>query len=307
MSNSEVFPLDTTLSALRNFKDSLVVKKNWISSDSVYIISKCDSLNPETSNIFIFDVMNDFSECVNGVSYIVKSSMGSDTIFSYVDTLLKIPLPEPRSLHTTSSSGVHAGQVREAGSIVYSSPLSKERVRLMTDPGQPYMAPRFFLEGSKGKRVYLTTGDYLDINSSVTFSLSSTGMGSPAPNELVVTYPNGGESLDKDTQFPIKWKTYGAIAKVDLSYFFGSNPDIKNDDGWIDISTEIANVDSFLWTPSSTSGLSSPKDSLRIRVKSSDGKTRDMSGWYFSVTEKSGSIISERNSSNILIKKLFDE
>ena len=307
MSNSEVFPLDTTLSALRNFKDSLVVKKNWISSDSVYIISKCDSLNPETSNIYIFDVMNDFSECVNGVSYIVKSSMGSDTIFSYVDTLLKIPLPEPRSLHTTSSSGVHAGQVREAGSIVYSSPLSKERVRLMTDPGQPYMAPRFFLEGSKGKRVYLTTGDYLDINSSVTFSLSSTGMGSPAPNELVVTYPNGGESLDKDTQFPIKWKTYGSIAKVDLSYFLGSNPDIKNDDGWIDISTEIANVDSFLWTPSSTSGLSSPKDSLRIRVKSSDGKTRDMSGWYFSVIEKSGSIISERNSSSILIKKLFDE
>ncbi len=307
MSNSEIFPLDTTLSALRNFKDSLVVKKNWISSDSVYIISKCDSLNPETSNIFIFDVMNDFSECVNGVSYIVKSSMGSDTIFSYVDTLLKIPLPEPRSLHTTSNSGVHAGQVREAGSIVYSSPLSKERVRLMTDPGQPYMAPRFFLEGSKGKRVYLTTGDYLDINSSVTFSLSSTGMGSPAPNELVVTYPNGGESLDKDSQFTIKWKTYGAIAKVDLSYFFGSNPDIKNDDGWIDISTEIANVDSFLWTPSSTSGLSSPKDSLRIRVKSSDGKTRDMSGWYFSVIEKSGSIISERNSSSILIKKLFDE
>ena len=115
------------------------------------------------------------------------------------------------------------------------------------------------------------------------------------------------ESLDKDSQFTIKWKTYGAIAKVDLSYFFGSNPDIKNDDGWIDISTEIANVDSFLWTPSSTSGLSSPKDSLRIRVKSSDGKTRDMSGWYFSVIEKSGSIISERNSSSILIKKLFDE
>jgi len=307
MSNSEVFPLDTTLSALQNFKDSLVVKKNWIISDSVYIISKCDNLNPETSNIFIFNVMNDFSECVNGVSYIVKSSMGSDTIFSYVDTLLKIPLPEPRSLHTTSSSGVHAGQVREAGSIVYSSPLSKERVRLMTDPGQPYMAPRFFLEGSKGKKVYLTTGDYLDINSSVTFSLSSTGMGSPAPDELVVTYPNGGESLDKDTQFPIKWKTYGSIAKVDLSYFFGSNPDIKNDDGWIDISTEIANVDSFLWIPSSTSGLSSPKDSLRIRVKSSDGKTRDMSGWYFSVIEKSGSIVSERNSSNIVIKKLFNE
>ena len=188
MSNLEVFPLDTTAAALRDFRDSLVVKKNWVNSDSIYIVSKCDSLNPETSSIFIFDVMTDFSECINGVSYFVKSSMGSDTIFSYVDTLLKIPLPEPKSFHAVTNSGVHAGQVREAGSITYSSPLSKERVRLMTDPGQPYMAPRFFLEGSKGKRVYLTTGDYLDINSSVTFSLSSTGMGSPAPNEIAVSY-----------------------------------------------------------------------------------------------------------------------
>ena len=307
MSNLEVFPLDTTASALRDFRDSLVVKKNWVNSDSVYIVSKCDSLNPETSSIFIFDVMTDFSECINGVSYLVKSSMGSDTIFSYVDTLLKMPLPEPKSFHAVTNSGVHAGQVREAGSITYSSPLSKERVRLMTDPGQPYMAPRFFLEGSKGKRVYLTTGDYLDINSSVTFSLSSTGMGSPAPNEIVVKFPNGGESLDKDTQYSIKWKTYGTISKVDLSYFFGSSADLEKDEGWVEISTEIANVDSFSWIPSSTTGLSSAKDSLRIRVKSSDGKIRDMSGWYFSVTEKSSKIISEQNSNHFVIKKMIDE
>ena len=177
----------------------------------------------------------------------------------------------------------------------------------MTDPGQPYMAPRFFLEGSKGKRVYLTTGDYLDINSSVTFSLSSTGMGSPAPNEIVVKFPNGGESLDKDTQYSIKWKTYGTISKVDLSYFFGSSADLEKDEGWVEISTEIANVDSFSWIPSSTTGLSSAKDSLRIRVKSSDGKIRDMSGWYFSVTEKSSKIISEQNSNHFVIKKIIDE
>ena len=307
MSNMELFPEDITTSALSDFRDSLVLKKNWLSSDSIYIVSKCDSLNPETSSIFIFDVMTDFSECVNGVTYLVKSSMGSDTIFSYVDTLLKIPLPEPKSFHVVTNSGVHAGQVREAGSITYSSPLSKERVRLMTDPGQPYMAPRFFLEGSKGKRVYLTTGDYLDINSSVTFSLSSTGMGSPAPNEIVVKFPNGGESLDKDTQYSIKWKTYGAISKVDLSYFFGGSADLDKDEGWVEISTEIANVDSFSWIPSSTTGLSSAKDSLRIRVKSSDGKIRDMSGWYFSVTEKSSKIISEQNSNHFVIKKMIDQ
>ena len=307
MSNLELFPLDTTVSALRNFKDSLVVKKNWLSSDSVYIVSKCDSLNPASSSIFIFDVMTDFSECINGLSYLVKSSMGSDTVISYVDTLLKIPLPEPKSFHVVTNSGVHAGQVREAGTITYSSPLSKERVRLMTDPGQPYMAPRFFLKGSDGKRVYLTTGDYLDINSSVTFSLSSTGMGAPAPNEIVIKFPNGGESIDKDTEVSIKWKTYGSIPKVDLAYFSGSDPDMEKDDGWINISTEIANIDSFSWTPSSTAGLTSAKDSLRIRVKSSDGKIRDMSGWYFSVTEKSSSFVSGDNSNATILKKLFEE
>ena len=307
MSNLELFPLDTTVSALRNFKDSLVVKKNWLSSDSVYIVSKCDSLNPASSSIFIFDVMTDFSECINGLSYLVKSSMGSDTVISYVDTLLKIPLPEPKSFHVVTNSGVHAGQVREAGTITYSSPLSKERVRLMTDPGQPYMAPRFFLKGSDGKRVYLTTGDYLDINSSVTFSLSSTGMGAPAPNEIVIKFPNGGESIDKDTEVSIKWKTYGSIPKVDLAYFSGSDPDMEKDDGWINISTEIANADSFSWTPSSTTGLTSAKDSLRIRVKSSDGKIRDMSGWYFSVTEKSSSFVSGDNSNATILKKVFEE
>tara|TARA_Y100000741_G_scaffold183394_1_gene139347 strand:- start:5025 stop:8408 length:3384 start_codon:yes stop_codon:yes gene_type:complete len=312
MSNLQFFPLDTTVAALRDFKDSLVVKKNWLTSDSVYIVTKCDSLNPETSDIFIFDVLTDFSECVDNVSYLVRNSSGSDTVVSYVDTLVKIPLPEPKSLHVVTNSGVHAGQVREAGFITYSSPLSKERVKLMTDAGQPYMAPRFFLKGSDGKRVYLTTGDYLDINSSVTFSLSSTGMSDPAPNEIVVKYPNGGESLDKDLPMMIKWKTYGSVSKVDLAYFVGGKPDADIDDGWTDITTEISNVDSFSWTPSSTTGIdaimsSSKKDSVRIRVKSTDGKTRDMSGWFFSLFVNSSSIDPENNSNQIIIKGLTEE
>ena len=82
---------------------------------------------------------------------------------------------------------------------------------------------------------------------------------------------------------------------------------MEKDDGWINISTEIANADSFSWTPSSTTGLTSAKDSLRIRVKSSDGKIRDMSGWYFSVTEKSSSFVSGDNSNATILKKLFEE
>ena len=311
MSNLEFFPLDTTLSALRDFKDSLVVKNNWLPSDSVFRVTQCDSLNPETSSIFIFDVMTDFSECVNNVSYLIKSSAGADTVVSYVDTLIKIPLPEPKSLHSVTSSGVHAGQVREAGVTTYSSPLSKERVRLMTDPGQPYMAPRFYLKGSDGKRVYLTTGDYLDINSSVTFTLSSTGMTDPAPNEIVVRYPNGGENILKDNETTLKWKTYGSISKIDLSYYAGGNPDINKDEDWIEIAKEITNVDSFLWTPSATSGINSlsatQKDSVRIRVKSTDGKTRDMSGWYFSISDKSQSQIPETGNAKITLKTISRE
>ena len=57
MSNIPFFPLDTTMAALSAYKDSLVIKKGWASSDSVYIVSVCDSLNPEKGNFYIFDVI----------------------------------------------------------------------------------------------------------------------------------------------------------------------------------------------------------------------------------------------------------
>jgi len=289
MSNIGFFPLDTTMSALSAFKDSMVVKNNWVVTDSVYIVSNCDSLNPEIGNFFIFDVMDDIADCVDGMAYIVKTTgAGLDTVFSYVDTLMKIPLPDPVSFYPATNAGAHVGQVKEAGVAVYSSPIPTSRIRLMTNPGQPYMAPRFQLNGSDGQKVYLTTLDYIDINSSLTFSLSSTGMTSEAPDEIVVKYPNGNQSLDQDTEVTIAWKTFGTISQVDLAYFAGSNPDVNLDDGWTDITTELANVDSFNWTPSSTSGISSLsaslRDSIRIRVQSSGGLVRDMNGWYFTIS-----------------------
>ena len=88
MSNIGFFPLDTTVSALSAFKDSMVLKLNWESSDSLYIVSKCESLNPENGNLFIFDVMDDFTDCIDGMAYIVKSTgLGIDTVVSYVDIL----------------------------------------------------------------------------------------------------------------------------------------------------------------------------------------------------------------------------
>lgn len=289
MSNTGYFPTDTTVAALSAFKDSMVVKLDWASTDSVYMVSRCDSLNPSTGNYYIFDVMDDFTDCVNDMAYLVKTTgSGMDTVISYVDTLLKIPLPDPVSFYPATNSGVHAGQVKEPGVAAYSSPIKTSTIRLMTNPGQPYMAPRFYLKGSDGKKVYMSTADYIDINSNITFNLSSTGMTSGAPNEIVVKYPNGGQTLNKDNPVTIKWKTFGTVEKVNVAYFAGTDPDMTKDEGWTNISTEVANVDSLVWTPSATTGInsmaSSLRDSVRIRVQSTDGKTVDMNGWYFTIS-----------------------
>ena len=300
MSNIPFFPLDTTIAALSAYKDSLVIKKGWASSDSVYIVSICDSLNPETGNFYIFDVMDDFSECVNGMSYIIKTSgSGLDTVVSYVDTLLKIPLPEPISFYQVTNSGAHAGQVKQGGFATYSSPLTTDRIRLMTSPIQPYMAPRFYLKGTEGKKVYFSTADYLDINSNVTFTVSSTGLTSTVSPEIVVKYPNGGQTLSKDNEVMIKWKTYGTVDLINVDYFAGTKPDVDIDEGWTNIAKDIENVDSLSWTPSSTDGINSMteglRDSIRIRIKSSDGKVRDMSGWYFKIDHGGGGEVSSKN------------
>ena len=304
MSNIPFFPLDTTAAALTAYKDSLVIKKGWSSSDKVYIVSQCAKLNPETGNYYIFDVMDDFSDCIDGMSYIVKiNDSGLDTIVSYVDTLLKIPLPEPVSFYQTTNGGVYAGQVKEGGVATYSSPLPTSRIRLMTNPGQPYMAPRFFLKGSNGKKVFMSTADYLDINSSVTFNLSSTGMTSPAPDEIVVKYPNGGQTINKDDSVIIKWKSYGDISKVNIDYFAGTKPDV-NADNWTSIAKDEDNVDSLIWKPSATEGISSmgaEKDSIRIRISSINGKTRDMSGWYFKINLGSSEISNKKIINNLNI------
>jgi hypothetical protein len=235
------------------------------------------------------------------MAYLVKTTgSGMDTVISYVDTLMKIPLPDPVSFYPATNAGVHAGQVKDPGFAVYSSPIPTSRIRLMTNPGQPFMAPRFHLNGSGGKKVYLTTLDYIDINSNITFSLSSTGMTSAAPDEIVVKYPNGNQSLNQDKELTIAWKTFGTISQVDLAYFAGSNPDVDTDDGWTDITTELANVDSFNWIPSATTGIASLsaslRDSIRIRVQSTGGSVRDMNGWYFTISSSSSKI---QNRSNI--------
>ena len=99
LSNKKLFPLDLTQEMLGIFRDSLAIQEpGWNPTDSLYYMNTCASLNPDSSadDLYIFSVMNDYSDCVDGVVYLVKyNPMGKDTVISYVDTLLKVILPEP--------------------------------------------------------------------------------------------------------------------------------------------------------------------------------------------------------------------
>jgi hypothetical protein len=228
--------------------------------------------------------MNDFSDCVDGIVYLVKyNPAGKDTVISYVDTLLKVILPEPAEFYSDTSTIGHPGQVATPGVISYASVIDTNDLFLLTDYGDHYTAPRFHLNGTDGKSVYLTSEDYIDIRTFMIFRLSSTGMFESAPDEIIMLYPNGGETLTSGEEYTIKWKTYGSVSTVDVDYAIGSNP---ADSEWQEIGSGAENADSLAWTPSTES------DSIRIRVRDPDsynekaGKydTEDISGWYFSVT-----------------------
>jgi len=310
LSNKNLFPLDTTQEMLSIFKDSLAVKESgWSATDSLYVINKCARLNPDSSasDIYIFSVMNDFSECIDGVVYLVKyNTTGKDTVISYVDTLLKVILPEPAAYYTDTSTVGHSGQVATPGVVSYASTIDTNRLFLLTDYGDHYTAPRFRLNGSDGKSVYLTSEDYIDIRTFMIFRLSSTGMIEPAPDEIVLLYPNGGETIASGEENIIKWKTYGTVSTVDVDYAVGSNP---SESDWEEIVSEEENSDSLSWMPLDET------DSVRIRIRDPNSldektgkfKTEDISGWYFSISNTRAAKIAGAKSETRYIGKGFNK
>ena len=127
LSNSEFFPTNNTPEMLLAFRDSMALKQGWSLTDNVYIINKCEDLEPGKSNIYIYDVMTDFNECIDGIPYIVRSGgVGVDTVISYVDTLFKFILPDPNRLYTADDEdllGFPEGMVAEPGKSSYSTGL----------------------------------------------------------------------------------------------------------------------------------------------------------------------------------------
>ena len=277
LSDQPYFPKDITTEALGTFRDTMITQYGWDSTDVLYIVNKCDSLSPAKGDIYIFNVMNDSSQCVDGMKYLVKRSLDSevDTVISYVDTLFRILLPSPLEYYSDTSTVGHPGQVLVPGVTGYSSILDTSRIFLLTDYGDHYVVPRFSFNQTGDQSVFFSKYDAIDIRSFITFRVASSGVFGSTENDIVILYPNGGENLVAASDYMIRWKTYGSISNVDVHYAIGANP---SDDDWEDIEVNIVNNDSLAWTPSFIA------DSVRIKIKDASSELNDISGWYFIVS-----------------------
>ena len=238
--------------------------------------------------------MTDHSECIDGLPYIVRSNgSGTDTIFSYVDTLFKFLLPDPESYYgENDSTGYPEGMVAVPGTGVYPSTIDTSKIFLLTDYGSHYTMPRFYLPGTGNIGVFMSVEDYLDISSFITFTLSSSGAFGSAKNELIMTYPNGGQTLYSNEAYEITWASYGTSSEtVDLYYSTGGDTNTYKQgycvftDNWTLIAGGLDNLGSYEWDLSS-SGLSDT-DSLRLKIISSNGQACDINGHYIKVRNPS--------------------
>lgn len=298
MSNQSYFPLELS----RKYLDSLAVAMgiDLSSGDSLYAVTDCDQLDPaltSDSSIYIFNVLSDYTDCMDGPVYIVRgSASGTDTLVTYIDTLLNIILPDPQ-LVSYDNDYTDPRLVGEASDETSASILDTSKIKLLTGVGERYTTPRFHLSGSPidpisgdSLSVYLSVDDYVEIQSYMTFEISSTGLLESAPDELVITYPNGGETLGTAAPIIIRWRTYGKVKKVNLDYSTTTNPEIGKDDLWTPLTsnwTAIANVDSFVWDASAMIGDIdvAQRDSIRIRVSDNSSSTADINGWYITLQE----------------------
>jgi len=221
--------------------------------------------------------MSDSSQCVNGMKYLVKKSVGAsvDTVISYVDTLFRVLLPSPQEYYSDTSAVGHPGQVSVPGITSYTSVIDTSRIFLLTDYGSHYTVPRFSFNQTGDQSVFFSKYDDIDIKSFITFRVASSGLLGKSENDIVLLYPNGGETLFAGTDYMIRWKTYGEVSNINIHYAIGAN---VTDDQWQEIESNISNIDSLAWTPSIIT------DSIRIRIQDSNSELNDISGWYFSTS-----------------------
>ena len=284
-SNSIFFPLDTTTEMLAIYRDTLIAHGDLFAGEDLYIITNCEAMNLDSGNVYIFNVMDDFRKCIDGLVYLVKNSPGSgmDTVVSYIDTLTTIILPKPTRFYGTAPPVY--GSASTPGDTTHTSIISAENIRLLTDFGDHFVVPRFRLNGDT--LAFLSISDNIDVTSTITFRISSTGMLEESTDEIVITYPNGGETLTKGTPHVIRWKTFGTISNIGIEYFYPDTSLQLIGDGIFDtvatistltISSDTANVDSFLWTTPDTE-----QGEIRLRITDVNSTVSDTSGWFFKI------------------------
>ncbi|MEE9166009.1 MAG: hypothetical protein V3U24_00885 [Candidatus Neomarinimicrobiota bacterium] len=291
-SDRNLFPLDRKSETLASVRDSL----GWLPTDSLYILTSCDSLTPTNPDMYIFSVLADSSDCVEGVGYLVRGVEGAvDTIYSYVDTLLKVPLPLPKEFYAESDSGGAPGMTKVPGDTTVVTEIDTNTIALLTDLGDHYINTRSQFYGSE-KTVFFSMRDTLEVFSFMTFLIKSTGLLGEPEDEIVIIYPNGGETFSIGEEVSIRWRSLGNEIRNDLVEVFLSttgSPDIDDEGDWGTIQGPLANVDSTLWTPATTA------DSLWLRICNEDGSICDKSGWFFDVTSGLGRIIAGDGRANV--------
>jgi len=321
MSNDSMFPTDRSIEQLSLFRDTLATLGALLPTDSLYIIKKCVDLSPDSNgNIYIFDIMTDFSECIDGTPYIVKTSGSStDTIISYVDTLFKFFLPNPIEYYQSggdtslyhyfnydSVNNVYLDSVEYADGMVavpgtgtYPSTIDTSLIKLLTGYGETYTMPRFYLPGTGNTGVFLSVHDYLDISSFMTFTLSSDGAFGTPTNELFITYPNGGQTFTNSDSLEILWSSFGNTNEtIDLYYSYSDITSSEFDttkyypkscvktEGWEPIAENIENTGSYKW---SLSGVPNT-DYLRVKIiESKSNPACDINGHYVKIASSARS------------------
>ena len=178
------------------------------------------------------------------------------------------------------------------GTGVYPSTIDTSKIFLLTDYGSHYTMPRFYLPGTGNTGVFMSVEDYLDISSFITFTLSSSGAFGSAKNELILTYPNGGQTLLTNESCEVTWASYGTSSEtVDLYYSTGGDTNTYKPgycvytDNWTLIEGGLDNSGSYAWDLSS-SGLSET-DSLRLKIIASNGESCDINGHYVKIRTSS--------------------
>ena len=109
---------------------------------------------------------------------------------------------------------------------------------------------------------------------------------------MIITYPNGGQTLYTDNAYDILWASYGkSDESVDLYYSTGGDTNTYKSgycdfsENWTLIEGGLENSGSYNWDLS-TSGLSET-DSLRLKVIASNGESCDINGHYIKIRDSS--------------------